>query len=52
MPINSSPTVNALSGSLRELKRAALSGTLAFAHRIGADRLIGLRYRGKSSLGI
>lgn len=50
MPINSNPTVNALSGSLRELKRDALSGILSMAHRFGADRLIGLRYRGKGSI--
>lgn len=44
MPINSNSTVNALSGSLRELKRDALSGALSFSHRIGVDRLIGLHY--------
>ena len=50
MPINSNPTVNSLSGSLRELKRDALSGTLSIAHMFGVDRLIGLRYRGKGSI--
>ncbi len=50
MPINSIPTVNALSGSLRELKRDSLSGVLSLAHRFGADRLIGMRYRGKGSI--
>lgn len=50
MPINSNPTVNALSGALRELKRDALSGALAFAHRFGVDQLIAMRYGGKGSI--
>jgi peptidoglycan/xylan/chitin deacetylase (PgdA/CDA1 family) len=50
MQINSNATVNVLSCSLRELKRDALSGAFAFSHRFGADRLIGLRYRGKGSI--
>jgi len=50
MQVNSKLSVSALSGSLRELKREALSGALSFANRFGIDRLIGLRYRGKGSI--
>lgn len=50
MPAHSTSTVNALSGALRELKRAALSGALACSHRSGVDRLVAMRNGGKGSI--
>ena len=50
MQAPSTSTANALSGSLRELKRAALSGALACSHWSGADRLVAMRYGGQGSI--
>jgi peptidoglycan/xylan/chitin deacetylase (PgdA/CDA1 family) len=41
---------NPLSGSLRELKRAALSGALTCSSWFGADRLVAMRYGGRGSI--
>lgn len=40
----------ALSGTLREFKRSALSGTLSYAHQSGVDRLVSRRYAGMGSI--